>query len=255
MTHQSHFKRINFCMAMLIAIGCIFANGAPAPVFAAAQGLSASYSQNFDSLAASGNATWANDSSLPGWYASRGTYSADTGSSGAGGMYSYGAAASSERAFGAIPKKNSGGTIYKGLLLRNDTAQTITQLYIAYTGEQWRNSAGGTQTLVFSYQESASAITVLTAGVWTPVTALSFDAPVTGGTAGALDGNLPANQRRLSGTLAVTIPANGYIMLRWMDADDQGADHGLAVDDLVVSANLPPQALADAYATSEDVPL
>ncbi|TLM99834.1 tandem-95 repeat protein, partial [bacterium] len=105
------------------------------------------------------------------------------------------------------------------------------------------------------YQVSPTPITNLTTGIWTDFSGLNFNAIVTGGIAGALDGNLPANQRRVSASLPVTLPANSYIMLRWTDADDQGADHGLALDDLLVSRNFPPQAAADAYSTAEDTPL
>ncbi|GAP12358.1 protein containg VCBS repeat [Longilinea arvoryzae] len=253
MTNPSNFKLINLGLTLIIALGCVFSG--ITPVQAAAQGLSNTYTQSFDGLRASGSGAWVNDSTLPGWYASRNQITADNGSSGAGGMFSYGSTASAERAFGALPKKNTGGTIYKGLLLQNDTLNEITRLYVAFTGEQWRNSAGGTQILAFSYQVGASAITSLTAGAWTSLTSLDFSAPVTSGTAGALNGNLPANQRRRTAQFSVAIPAGSYIMLRWTDADEQGADHGLAIDDLVVSRYDPPQAAADAYQTSEDTPL
>ncbi len=253
MTNPTYFKLIHLGLALILALGGVFS--ASAPVQAAAQGLSNTYTQDFNNLRSTGSGAWTNDSTLSGWYASRSQIAADDGSSGAGGMFSYGSASSIERAFGALPKKNSGGTIYKGLLLNNDTPDPISQLYVAYTGEQWRNSGGGVQTLAFSYQVSASPITNLTAGVWTDVTSLNFSAPITGGIASALNGNLAANQRRLAAQFSATIPAGSYLLLRWSDVDEQGADHGLAIDDLVVSRFDPPLAAADAYATSEDTPL
>lgn len=252
--HRSNFKLLNLCLAIVIAVGGLFVAQSPLIVFAAAQGLATAYQQNFDSLVATGSATWTNDSSLSGWYSSRTSITADNGSSGTGGLYSYGASSSTERGLGSLPKNNT-GAIYTGVLLHNDSGGAISQLYVAYTGEQWRNGGGAAQTLQFSYQISASPITSLTAGAWTSVSALNFTSPITGGAATALNGNLAANQRVLSANLTLDLPVNSYFMLRWSNANDQGADHGLAVDDLVVSRNLPPQATADAYTTDEDAPL
>jgi VCBS repeat-containing protein len=254
MPKQQSFPFLNLCLALIIAAGCLFVAQPPITVFAAAQGMSTTYQQNFDNLVSSGSATWTDDSTLSGWYTSRTTIAADDGSSGTGGLYSYGTNGSSERGLGSQPKNNT-GTIYTGVLLRNDSGQAISQLYIAYTGEQWRNGGGATQDLLFSYQISASPITSLSSGTWTSVSALNFISPITGGIASALDGNLAANQSELSAVLSLALPENSYIMLRWSNPNDQGADHGLAVDDLIVSRDLPPQAIADAYAAEEDIVL
>src|ERR1043165_8461090 len=58
--------------------------------------------QNFNTLPASGSATWTNDSTIPGWYHARTgtgtTIVADTGTNAAGNLYSYGSAANTDRA-------------------------------------------------------------------------------------------------------------------------------------------------------------
>ena len=61
---------------------------------------------------------------------------------------------------------------------------------------------------------------------------MSGTAPVGGGI--ALNGNLATTQTALSSSLDLATPlAEGeYIFLRWADADQSGADHGLAIDNL-----------------------
>src|SRR4051812_38927283 len=78
------------------------------------------YTQNFDTLANTGTAnTWTDNSTLTGWYASKsGTggsstaYQASTGTITTGALYSFGAAASTERAFGSIESNASGDFAY-----------------------------------------------------------------------------------------------------------------------------------------------
>ena len=68
------------------------------------------------------------------------------------------------------------------------------------------------------------------------VAALDFTSPITGGTAGALDGNLAANRVALSSTITgLNIPAGTEVMLRWSDPDHSGTDHGLSIDDFSVT--------------------
>ena len=55
-------------------------------------------------------------------------------------------------------------------------------------------------------------------------------------TAAALDGNAAANRVAISYALPVVIPSGQEIMLRWEDINDSGNDHGLAIDDLSISA-------------------
>ena len=93
------------------------------------------------------------------------------------------------------------GNLFWGVRLQNNTGSTITSLDVAYTGEQWRNSAAAAQTVAFSYLVGSPTVTgtlaeFQTAGV--AVTGLDFTSPITGGTAGALNGNLAANRTALT---------------------------------------------------------
>ena len=68
-------------------------------------------------------------------------YAVDTGGSTTGDIYSYGAAASTERALGALRS----GTLIPlfGACFTNNTGATITSLDVSYTGEEWRLGGHG----------------------------------------------------------------------------------------------------------------
>src|SRR5262245_65804805 len=107
--------------------------------------LGTAYTQDFNTLPASGSTTFTNDSIIPGWFHARTgtgtTLVANDGSSNAGNLYSYGTGTATERALGSIGTGNAAiGNMFWGLRLQNNTGATITQLDVSYTGEQWRNS-------------------------------------------------------------------------------------------------------------------
>jgi uncharacterized repeat protein (TIGR01451 family) len=202
------------------------------------------YAQNFDTLPTSGSAQWSNNATILGWYQARTgtgtTIVADTGASNAGNLYSYGAAGDSDRALGTIGSGGAAaGSFFYGVRLQNNTGATITSFDVSYTGEQWRNSAAAAQTATFSYLIGSPAVTgslaeFQSAGV--AVTALDLTSPITGGTAGALNGNLPANQQAHSVTISgLSIAPGTEVMLRWSDPDNTGSDHGLAIDDVQIT--------------------
>ncbi|WP_448265089.1 Calx-beta domain-containing protein [Nostoc sp. DSM 114159] len=196
------------------------------------------YSQNFNTLAASGTSiAWTNDSTISGWYSTRTNYNAGTGTNNTGAMYSFGT--TTDRALGSVASGTT-GTIYYGLRLQNNTGSTITNLQVGYTGEQWRNGGNTSpQQLKFSYQ-TGSTLTSLTTGTWTPVTSLDFTGPIATATAGSLNGNQIANRTVITPviiTLATPIANGEEIILRWEDIDDTGNDHGLAIDDVSVKVD------------------
>ncbi|MCS7283014.1 MAG: hypothetical protein NZ769_06680, partial [Anaerolineae bacterium] len=205
------------------------------------------YSQNFDTLASTGTtSTWTNNVTLLGWYAQITTtpisvYRISAGTDNTGSLYSFGITNTTERALGSIAS-GTAPTIYYGVRLQNDTGFAITALDIAYTGEQWRQGGNTAQhTLAFAYRVG-DVVNDLTSGTWTSVPALNFVSPITnsGAITGALNGNDPANRRQLSATINVLILPGQEIMLRWMDINDPGNDHGLAIDDLSVTPRSSP---------------
>jgi hypothetical protein len=215
------------------------------------------YSQNFDTLASAlvGTATtspWTDNSTLVGWYASRGlptpttawtSMRLDPGDNTSGQIHDYGATASTDRSLGSLGS-GTPGTNAIGLRILNDTGAAFTgDITISYTGEQWRNGGNtAVQTiLTFGYATSASPFTSpisasSTDGAFTPLASLNFNSPTVGATAAALDGNAAANQVALSGTiLGITLNAGDEILLRWYDINDTGNDHGGGLDNLTVT--------------------
>ena len=206
---------------------------------------SGSYSQDFNTLINTGSSAFTDNSTIANWYAKKSTTGAitlltGTGSSNAGGLYSFGGTSASDRALGTVGSGSTGNFAY-GVLLRNTSGTTITDIKVTYTMEQWRNGGNASaQPLSFYFQKSAAAITDLQPNVntsWTAVPGLTISSPINTATAAALDGNAAAN--RVTAT-NISLPGlslanNEYIMLKWDDPDNSGNDHGLSIDDVTIS--------------------
>ena len=103
--------------------------------------LGSAYTQDFDTLANTGTA---NNLTINGWYlnetgtssANNGQYNTGTGSGTGGDVYSFGAVASTERAFGTLFSGTLNSTI--GAQFTNNTGSTVTSLDVSYIGEMWR---------------------------------------------------------------------------------------------------------------------
>jgi hypothetical protein len=244
-------KVVNLLVAIGIAASILFAPGAAAPV-SAFVGFTGTYTQNFNTLSSVGGGTsvaWTNNSTLTGWYLGTDltwpitTYLSSNGTSVVGAFRSYGIAGNTDRGLGSLADDTYGtagtGRGYIGLVLQNNTGSTITSITVAYTGEQWRAANTTAQSFTFSYALNASVPSdwMRTAGglSFTNVTALDFTSPINT-TAGALDGNVAANRTAKSATISgLSVPVNGYFFLRWIDLNNTGNDHGLAIDDLSIT--------------------
>jgi hypothetical protein len=200
---------------------------------------------------------------------------ADNGSSASTSLFSLGATGSSDRALGSVtPVGGTGaGTEVYGVLLRNTTGATLQNIYVNYRGEQWRyGGATGPQSLAVSYAVSSSSTTFFSNNSsqnypgtlspdtatgtgtqrgssgssyanWIAASAGNFSAPITSGTARALDGSAVANSANISFTLSSLNLANGdYIFLRWRDVNDTGNDSALAIDDVNICLTAVPEA-------------
>ncbi|HOJ03054.1 MAG TPA: T9SS type A sorting domain-containing protein [Bacteroidota bacterium] len=217
--------------------------------------LNVAQTQDFNTLVTSGSATWADNSTISGWYHARTgtgtTIVANDGASNAGNLYSYGTSTNTERALGTVGSSNAAvGNLYYGVRLVNNTGATITSLNISYIGEQWRYSGtAAAQTVTFAYQVG-TGLSSLTTGTWTSVAALDFTSPIISGTTGALDGNAAANRVNITSTLAIVLTPGQEIMLRWYDPDHSGSDHGLAIDDFSVTPQGSAGPTTVAFATS-----
>ena len=191
--------------------------------------------QNFDTLSNTAGST-TNTATPDGWYfiesgggaRDNGQYAVDTGGSTTGDTYSYGAAASLDRAFGQLRSGTAIAII--GSQFTNNTGGALGSLAIAYTGEEWRlGTAGRTDRVDFQISFDASS---LTTGTWIDINQLDFTTPDTA-TTGAKNGNGAADRTALSFTYTLTDAlANGATFwIRWVDTDATGADDGLAIDD------------------------
>jgi len=159
------------------------------------------------------------------------TYGAGNGSSSTGNTYSFGATGSLDRALGSV-RTSSLSSVF-GTVITNQSAATLTELVIEYYGEQWRLGAiGRVDRLDFAYSLDATSIVT---GNWLEFDALDFAGPVTAGTTGALDGNLPENRMLISDSLTgLSLAPGASLWIRWSDFDASGSDDGLAIDDFSV---------------------
>ena len=230
------FLRRATAVVSLVAMLARQGTAAPIPINS-----TGSYTQNFNTLPSTGSVTWANDSTLTGWWAQRtGTGTsivANTGTTTAGDLYSFGTSASSDRALGSIG--SGGGTAGHfawGVQFQNTGSGTATLGTLQYVGEQWRNG-GNTSPNVITvwYSIGSSALTSVSPGTsntgWTALTALDFSSPINTTTAAVLDGNAAANRTARSSNLGLALNPGQFVMFRWSDPDHSGTDHGLAIDD------------------------
>ena len=217
---------------------------------------SSSYSQNFDSLASSGAAlSWSNDVTLPGWFLFRQpangpvaitSYAADSGSGNSGNFFSYGSTNASDRALGGL---GSGGSYYGSppsgalagwiaLALTNSSGTTINALDLSFNGEQWRNGGNtSAQSMVLEYGFGSTFAAVSN---WiAPGGNFNWISPVASATAAALDGNVAGNgggrvSNRGGSLQNLGWLANSNLWFRWIENNDAGNDHGLAIDCLFI---------------------
>jgi len=240
--------KFNQLSALVLALSTAgLAQAAPVVINAAS---TTSYTQSFDTLTTSTTAsTWGNDSTLAGWnlFTAAGaaitTYVAGAGSSNAGSFYSFGTGTASDRALGSAA---SGGAYFGSpatgatagfiaLALTNAGTSAISSFTLAYDGEQWRNGGNTTAqslTVQYGFGSSFAAVTSWTAAG----SAFNFTSPVATATAAAVDGNAAANRvAGLGGSVATNWAAGATLWVRWVDLNDAGNDHGLAIDNVSFS--------------------
>lgn len=234
------------CTALLLA-GWASESSAQVPYSTAGN----AYTQDFNTLPNTGTtATWANNSTLLGWSAFNGlttpaaviTINVGTGSSSTGGLWDYGVAgvnAVGERALGAQGSSSFAG--YIALNLSNTTGLSLSKLTINFDGEQWRNggnTSAHTMNMEYGFGSTFTGVTAWTAGPstfnWTSPTVSA-----SGTTSVTLDGNATANRVANVGgtlTLASAWTSASNLWIRWIDNNDTGNDHGLAIDNFSFSA-------------------
>jgi hypothetical protein len=219
------------------------------------------YTQDFDTLSAVTTTTtvlpvaWTNDSTLPGWSLLTGagnaapTYNVADGSSNTGSFYSLGTAGNAERALGGVA---SGGTYfgspasgttagYIALALTNNSGAALSGFTLGFAGEQWRNG-GNTSAQTMSMQYGFGSSFAAVASWVAPGGSFNWASPVVGATAAAVDGNTAGRVSGLGGIVNTNWAAGDTLWLRWVENNDVGNDHGLAIDDIRLSVSAVPEA-------------
>jgi hypothetical protein len=236
------------------------------------------YSQNFDSLPNTpenvtlGNSPvgWTDDNAAPGagnfsivgWYLyhplalTEGGFNSHqrvrigAGTANTGGFMSFGSSASTDRALGDVGSNTLAGpnaptnSIWLGLRLNNNTGVTLDSFTLTYNGEQWRDGGAATpnaQTMNFMWSTTATAISDPNTS-FNAVATLNFTSPVFAntGSGAAVDGNAAGRVNGITATVTgINWLAGTDLWLRWDDINHAGNDHGLAIDDLVFSAEVP----------------
>jgi hypothetical protein len=192
----------------------------------------ATYTEDFNTLANTGTAVaWTDNTTITGWYSDETDYDASAGTSTAGALYSFGTGTDSDRALGSLASGGT-GTIFYGVRIVNNTGSTITEFNVSYNAEQWRQTTAAANITAVSYQVGA---TDLTTGSWTSVTSLDITSLQAGTATGSLDGNDASNQSSLSATITASVADGQEIWIRWVDSDDTGSDHGLAIDNFSIT--------------------
>ncbi|MFO1440414.1 MAG: Ig-like domain-containing protein [Verrucomicrobiaceae bacterium] len=233
-------------------LGALLAFSAIQPVAAQISYTGGTYTQDFNSLQGTTNNTtgvaWTDNSTLPGWYSSHTTYGVTNATLGGAvatfdgtsvaqnvGLFSFGTAASTDRALGSRSTSAVGGmtNIYYGVRLVNNTASTITSFTVAFTGEQWHKNGGTTaHTLPVQYQLGATGIS---SGTWTAVA--TFSSPVNTATIATLDGNAAANRRGVAGRITgISWAPGSELWIRVADGNESGNEQSLGIDDFVFTA-------------------
>ena len=209
-----------------------------------------SYTQNFNTLSAAAGSTWFNDNTLRNWYLYRtvsdtpSVVSApllvndnDPATVWAGGIYSLGALAGTDRALGSAPTGTMGNFSHI-VILKNDTTSPIQITNVKYTVENWRENttAGVTETIAFATRIAATEAT-LTSGLsigYTDIPALAATIPQTGAAAAVNDPSLDVTVNAPPPS-TILVPAGNFVALRWLNINDAGSDAYLGIDDVTIS--------------------
>ena len=243
----------------LIASAALLA-AAPAQAAIAVDGANFVYKQTFDTLASTGTtAAWLNDTTLTGWSlfnkdkAAITSITVDTGTSNSGAFRSYGSAGSTDRALGGAASGNAyfgspgSGAVagWIAVAFTNTSNTAFTGFNIGFNGEQWRDGGAATpvaqkMTLEYGFGASFAAVSNWTA----PGASFDWASPVKSntGSGAAVNGNAAGNVAGLGGTVTTPWAANDTLWVRWVEKNDAGNDHGLAIDNVnltVVAAAVP----------------
>lgn len=151
------------------------------------------------------------------------------------GVYSAGSPGSTDRALGTLASGSGSYTI--GVLFSNLTGTTLNSITLSFTAEQWRKGGSGKPNQwICKYKTGAMDQPDLSGLQELPL--LNFGSVISSTGAGSLNGNLPANQSRISQTIRIGNWNPGeQLLICWEDADESGSDDLVAMDAFEFSAD------------------
>lgn len=213
------------------------------------------YTQDFNSLSSanstSANRAWVNDKTLPGWSLFNGQkaaltyYRASAGGESSGYVYSFGLNGDSDRALGSV---GTGGTYlgspaenaissYIALSLRNDSEVALNGITVLWDAEQWRvgENNRSTDTMDFRIGFGESFASVQT---WiNPGSDFKFNTTIknTASTEGYANNGHLNGVVYMGGDIAVDWQPGQTLWLTWIDYNSAGYDHGVAIDNVLVT--------------------
>jgi hypothetical protein len=165
------------------------------------------------------------------------TVANNIGSGTTGTNYNYGVAGVNlvtDRALGSLAA-NSISRVSEAQFY-NGTGLTITNLVLTYDGEQWRDGTTNPVTNSLTVHFSLDGVNFTAMG-----SSLRFQSPQNGAV-GTLDGNAAANRvAAITGSYTTNLAAGTSFYVRWVDVDNSGSDHALAIDNVVVHAYTIPE--------------
>jgi autotransporter-associated beta strand protein len=207
------------------------------------------YTQNFNSLGTNASSVWANNTTLPGWFAlgpltNPVVIANQTGTGTSGTLANFSSTATTaDRSLGWVFANNigvAGNYASIGFGLSNSTGLNLDSFSLAYTGREWRGYSNNTPVLSFQYKIGGSFDNDPTnslTGSWTDFSSLNFVLPVTNNNA-RVDGLVAPNFTTLSNSATGLSWGTGQVLwLRWRQQNLSGTDAQLALDDIVFGAS------------------
>lgn len=151
-----------------------------------------------------------------------------------GGLGSFGLTGDSDRALGSF--SNTNGEVRFGAKFVNGSAVAYTSFTINYNVEQWSRASTTIDFLNrLEYSVGASDLNTGTFSIIGPTDTTrgggSWNGVVAGGANTALNGNLAANMKHKTFTIAgLNWKPGDSLVLRWNDVNDANTEAGLAID-------------------------
>lgn len=213
------------------------------------------YLQDFNGLSSanstSANRAWSNDSTLAGWSlfgsqkAAITYYRASAGGEAGGYFYSYGQNGDSDRALGSV---GSGGAYfgspaenaisgYMALALRNDSGVALNGVTVLWDAEQWRVGENNATTDTLDFRIGFGETFASVQNWVNPGSAFKYNTTLKNGNPAAgyaNDGNLNGVVS-MGGDIALDWQPGQTLWLTWIDYNSAGYDHGVAIDNLLVT--------------------